>query len=308
MKEILSIDFNRVAKEMDSSEVFGNELIISNLHDRRNNNRKLDNMPTVRLDAVIFFVCTHGNVSFRIDYKDHHLHKNMLLQLNHIHIMSNVSVSNDFVGYMVAVSPKLAHSILEEVQAMKKLFISLERSLLLIELTETETNCLTDIIARMTVKMFAHEHAFQKYIIKNEVSNCLLEIANIYTKQNQDNSIPHVAISYKEEIAQNFVSLVFSNCKNEHKVSFYAEKLCMTSGNLCRIIKAISGKTAVRWISDTLVIESKILLQKTDITIQQIAYELNFGNQSSFGKFFKKHTGETPTEFRDSLNVNAFDL
>lgn len=301
MKEILSVDFNRVAMEMASSEVFGNELIVSNLHDRRSNSQRLENMPTVRLDAVIFFICTHGNVSFHIDYKDHHLHKNMLLQLNRIHIMSNVRMSNDFEGYMVAISPKLAHYILDEIHAMKKLYVSLERSLLLIELTETETNCLIDIITRMIRKMAAREHAFQNYIIKNEVSNCLLEIANIYIGQNESGAIPHDVITHKEEVAQNFISLVFSHCKCEHEVSFYAEKLCMTSGNLCRIIKVISGKTAIKWISDTLIIESKILLQKPDITIQQIADDLNFGNQSSFGKFFKKHTGKTPTEFKDGL-------
>jgi AraC-like DNA-binding protein len=71
-----------------------------------------------------------------------------------------------------------------------------------------------------------------------------------------------------------------------------------TASNLSRIMKAFSGKTAVKWINDVLVTEAKILLRKPGATVQQIADELNFGDQSSFGKFFKKHTGLTPREYR----------
>lgn len=298
MKEILNIDFNQVANRMTSSEVFGDELIISNLRQKRDKRRDLENMPTIRLEAVVFFICTRGSISFRIDYTECHLRRNMLLQLSRVHTVNNVRMSDDFDGYMVAVSSNLTRLILEDTQNMKKLYVSLNRSVLLIELSEQETNCLMDIIVRMKKMMTAYDHAFQNGIIKNEVSNFLLEMANIYVRKTESGKIANDTITRKEDVAQNFISLVFSHCKREHEVSFYAEKLCMTTGNLCRIMKAISGKTAIQWISDARVVESKLLLQNPNTNIQQIAEELHFGDQSSFGKFFRKHTGYTPTEYR----------
>ena len=87
---------------------------------------------------------------------------------------------------------------------------------------------------------------------------------------------------------------MLTHCREQHEVSYYADRLCMTPDNLSRIMKAHSSKTAIKWISDALVTEAKILLGNPNITIQYVADELNFGYQSSFGKFFRKHTGLTP--------------
>ncbi|MCD8179486.1 MAG: helix-turn-helix domain-containing protein [Tannerellaceae bacterium] len=68
--------------------------------------------------------------------------------------------------------------------------------------------------------------------------------------------------------------------------------------NLTRIITSNSGKSPLKWIHDDLIAEAKTLLWKPDISIQEIAEELHFGDQSSFSKFFKKNVGVTPTKFR----------
>ena len=62
----------------------------------------------------------------------------------------------------------------------------------------------------------------------------------------------------------------------------------------------------MKWISDALISEAKILLRKPDINIQQISEELHFGEQSSFSKFFKKHTGVTPVEYRNTILKGKF--
>jgi AraC-like DNA-binding protein len=143
-------------------------------------------------------------------------------------------------------------------------------------------------------------HAFQSNILRNEISNLVFEALNIRIKRIK-NLPPPDKSERKEGVVREFIRLLFANCKKHHEVSFYAEKLCMTVGNLSRITKAYSGKKAIKWINDVLITESKMLLRKPDNTIQQIADELNFGDQSSFGKFFKKHTGLTPREYRKAV-------
>ena len=63
-------------------------------------------------------------------------------------------------------------------------------------------------------------------------------------------------------------------------------------------MKSFSGKTVNQWISEALIRESEILLRNPDLTIQQVADMLNFSDQSSFGKFFKKHRDISPLAFK----------
>jgi AraC-like DNA-binding protein len=160
--------------------------------------------------------------------------------------------------------------------------------------------CLSDIIERIIKIQGDTSHTFRSYIVRNEVSNLVLEIMNFKLKKNKNQTM-FIKSEYKEEIALKFIPLVLQNCKEHHEVSFYAEKMCMTAGNLSRIMKAFSGKTAVRWINDVLVTEAQILLRKPNSTVQQVADELNFGDQSSFGKFFRKHTGMTPRKYKKKI-------
>jgi len=112
---------------------------------------------------------------------------------------------------------------------------------------------------------------------------------------------------YKNEVATNqgrmsaqFLALVQQNYKKERFLDFYASKLDITSKHLSRTIKRQTGFTAVEWIERFVILEAKVLLKSTNLNIQQIADELNFPSQSFFGKYFKKYTGMSPKEFRNS--------
>lgn len=89
------------------------------------------------------------------------------------------------------------------------------------------------------------------------------------------------------------------NCfKQQRSVAYYADRMCVSPKHLSTVVKDISGKTAGEWIDYYVVNEIKRLLTTTELTIQEISCKLNFANQSSFGKYFKSHTGVSPREFR----------
>ena len=97
-----------------------------------------------------------------------------------------------------------------------------------------------------------------------------------------------------------FMTLVQQNFKSERFLEFYADKLEITPKHLSRTVKALTGFTAVDWIERYVVLEAKVLLKSTNLTIQQIADELNFHSQSFFGKYFKKKVGMSPKDFRNA--------
>lgn len=100
-------------------------------------------------------------------------------------------------------------------------------------------------------------------------------------------------------ILSEFKKLLVNHFTEEQQVSFYAEKLNLTPKYFSTLIRQVSGKTAGDWISEMLLLEAKVRLQNPQHTIAQIAYDLQFSDPSHFGKFFKKHTGKTPLEFRN---------
>lgn len=109
-------------------------------------------------------------------------------------------------------------------------------------------------------------------------------------------------LSSNELLAKRFMDEVRRHYSKERKVSFYAEKLCISSGHLSTVIANTTGKNASEWIEDFVTLEAKALLKSNDLTIQQISDSLNFPSQSFFGKYFKRMTGKSPKEYRESKN------
>lgn len=111
----------------------------------------------------------------------------------------------------------------------------------------------------------------------------------------------------QSRIQEKFISLVQQNFKKERFLDYYATKLNVTPKHLSRCVKSSSGFTAVEWIDRYVILEAKVLLRSTNLSIQQISDELNFASQSFFGKYFKKHTGFTPKDFRNNFIEHSRD-
>jgi AraC family transcriptional regulator, transcriptional activator of pobA len=94
-------------------------------------------------------------------------------------------------------------------------------------------------------------------------------------------------------------ALVDEFFRREHQLGFYAEKLGMTVDRLNDHVKRATGVTAGHLIRQRLLTEAKRQLVFTTQPIQDIAEELAFSDPSHFARFFRKHTGTTPHDFRD---------
>jgi len=94
-------------------------------------------------------------------------------------------------------------------------------------------------------------------------------------------------------------ALVDEFFRKEHQLGFYAEKLGLTVDRLNDHVKRATGITAGHLIRQRVLTEAKCQLVFTTQPIQDIAEELTFSDPSHFARFFRKHTGTTPHEFRD---------
>lgn len=107
---------------------------------------------------------------------------------------------------------------------------------------------------------------------------------------------------YANEILRKFILLLDNHCRQERRLSFYADRLCITPKYLTVLVKQASGRNARQWMVDFVIAESKRLLQKETLTVLEVSDRMNFPNQSFFTKFFRQYTGQTPTEYKQFIN------
>lgn len=104
----------------------------------------------------------------------------------------------------------------------------------------------------------------------------------------------------RSNYVHDFIKLVHLNYTKERSVNFYASKLFISPKYLSLLVKEATGRSAAKWIDHFVIMEAKNLLRYSGKNIQQVAYALNFSNQSSFGKYFKHLTGMSPTDYQKS--------
>ncbi|WP_316839265.1 helix-turn-helix transcriptional regulator [Pedobacter gandavensis] len=106
------------------------------------------------------------------------------------------------------------------------------------------------------------------------------------------------SISRSAEITFSFKELVYKNYLQHQSIAFYASALAVSENYLHRCIKETIGESPKEWINKVSILQSQLLLQDMTKSISEIAFELNYGDPSYFGRLFKKITGVTPSEYR----------
>lgn len=140
---------------------------------------------------------------------------------------------------------------------------------------------------------------FRNTIIRNRLQNVLLEAFD-KTQRFAPDVHSQTGTTRQADLFQRFVALVHEHCTEQREVAFYADRLCISTRYLSTIIRSVAHSTAKEFIDRSVVLEIKMLLRSTELSVQEIAYRLHFPDQSYLGRFFKKHTGVSPTEFRNA--------
>lgn len=96
-----------------------------------------------------------------------------------------------------------------------------------------------------------------------------------------------------------FYRLLYENCYAQHDVKFYADKLCITPYYLSKITFRILGLSPKEVIDRQIVMEMKHMLLSTNLSAKEIADRFHFDSTSYMGRYFRRHIGMTPTEFRE---------
>ncbi|MDR1357539.1 MAG: helix-turn-helix domain-containing protein, partial [Tannerellaceae bacterium] len=239
----------------------------------------------VRINQLVIVMVVRGSVRISIDYIPYTVSANHLLMVMPTHIFQMAESSNDLKTKALIISKNLMDDYHLNTPTPKLTAYMQLRKNPCLPMAPEETAHVEKCFMMLAEKIHLRTHAFHHEVMQNSVVAFVLELANILIGKTE--TFSRSVFSRKEEIMNQFLQLLFMHVREQHLVTFYADKLCITPQYLSIILKEITGKPANKWIDDALIIESKVLLKTPQTTVQQVADALNFSDQSTFGKFFK---------------------
>lgn len=250
-----------------------------------------------RLNALIIGVGTEGETSLTSNLQECRLKKDSLFIFSPKHILQ-VQSNNRFKAHLIVIAPDFLKRINIDTKRMMPLFLQFG-SLPCMELTHAESQSLRSFISMVEQELKGSETDFSSEIIGGLIAATIYKVGDILTHYLTEHPEVDSPIHNRaEEYFRQFTELLGEHYKHERSVGFYARQLCITPKYLTTLIKRISGKSVSEWIDNYVILEAKTLLKYSNMSVQEIAYYLNFPNQSFFGSYFKRNAGMSPSQYK----------
>lgn len=250
-----------------------------------------------RIDAFIIGVGTEGETSVSFNLHEFRLKKDSMFIFTPKNIL-RVNSQQYFKADVIAISPDFMRRINIDIKNMMPLFLKFVENPTL-ALTPEESRSMRGMIAQIERETRGPETHFSFDIVSGLIAATIYKVGDIMYHylaehpEGQNNSHNRA-----EEYFKQFTHLLGEHFREERSVGFYARQLCITPKYLTTLIKRISGQSVSEWIDNYVILEAKTLLKYSTMSIQEIAYYLNFPNQSFFGSYFKRNTGMSPSQYK----------
>lgn len=250
----------------------------------------------LRVDAFVFFVCLKGNASININLTEWNIKQNSYLINLPENIIGVNSISDDFRGYVTLFSMEYLRKISVDLTDIISYYVHV-RNYPSFDVAPSNVKKITKFFDLIYSSLKEENSTRREEIIKGLVTSFIFKISEDIDELTLKSII--VKTKSKEDYFMNFMNMLLLNFREHHNVGFYADKLALTPKYLSSVIKEISGISASQWINDYIIVEAKTLLRSSDMNINQISEYLYFSTPSFFSKYFKQHTGLTPTQYRN---------
>ena len=165
----------------------------------------------------------------------------------------------------------------------------------LVSLTPVQYRCIERLIEGIRSRKEIHTH-LENQIVSALVQAFCYEVIDAYITNSQQ--IQTKKQTHKDKIFQNFLVTLHRNFRMHRDVGFYAAQQNLTPRYFATLIHEISGKTPLQWITLFVITEAKRLLSNPKTSIKEVSVQLNFTEQSFFGRYFKQYAGSSPSEYK----------
>lgn len=277
--EILQIDIDKRMNDFGASGM----LLSLNLPDVVE--RDIRNF--YNLNGIVICLCRGYRGSVYIDGKEHKLSESSIAILPEKHVIRfTESIEIETIQFIAVTTDY----ILNMPSPIDTSIFSYSRYIPVMQVSDSKFDDFQSYF-RFLYKKSKDKSTYQNEILRSILYALILEISGEYDKQYNLNSGAEIK---SHDISDKFFHLLAVYYKEYRTVQFYADKLNITPKYLTTAIKKATGRPVLEWLHEAVLIEAKMLLKTTDLTVQEISDRLNFSSPSAFVQFFKKHTGTTP--------------
>lgn len=251
--------------------------------------------------GICCLICTQGETKFDMDAQPQTLKAGQAIILDSVFFLSNKTVSRDFKAYAIIstkfflFSTTFALPLDLHFHILQNPVISLNKST-----ADQFIKSFENLLAKMEKAEsapFLSQNLFDNYIINNSAKIFCYELYNLYSKK-----VPlrkkGTKLANREMLVLRFLHLLHQNVHKERYLTYYAERLEITPQYLTTILKLVTGYSANQWMHIMVIERAKYQLLSPHRNIQEVAKDLHFPDQSTFGKMFKIQTGMSPIQFK----------
>lgn len=272
-------------------EVYENSLACFEMNDKLVN---IDTIPPVFADIFSVVLIRQGTATFLLNGREFTVKPNDMLLFWPSLLVSLTRQSPDFTARHLLCERTLFERLLATDPDYRQypIFFCQTQSPIL-HLTP-EQACNLDSGLQQIARYITQPGPYQERILHHLLHVVLLQVLGPIALRTGSTTL----LSHPDRLFQQFIDLLIRHYKREHYIEFYARSLSISPSYLSRIIRKTTHKTAAYFITGLLYAEACRLLRHTDRSIQTIADELNFSDQSAFGKFFKTNSGLSPLHYR----------
>lgn len=241
--------------------------------------------------AVIF--CLKGWVDVIIDLKRYRISGNTQVMLLPGTVLRVEGASPDFDIFSFGFS---AGMFREACLHMEPMFFRFIKENPCYSLAKENMDMVNGFICTSRAVYADRENRFRLQIAKNCLQILIMDIYDkcyrYFTQQQIEGR------RQRDRLFNDFAALIREHCTSQREVAFYAGKLCISAKYLTDICRSVTGRSAKHIIDNFVILEIKVLLQSSEFTVQEIADRMGFPDQSYLGRYFKRHEGVSPKEFR----------
>lgn len=252
-----------------------------------------------RPENPAFIFIKTGTIKLKQHFRDLELSANMFMVTDPQTVYEMIAVSDDFQSRMVSYRREFISALSLKFNRLityryfrQQMNIGVPFHADEMEVVWKSVNFLKYILDSET------EMTYKKEIVEHLFSVFCYQMAGIISKEDSSSMNQ---MSRQEEIVFVFLNDVAKYHNTERSVEFYAGRQSITTRHLSAVIKSVTGKSASEIIALIVVNEAKVLLNSSNKPVSEISSMLGFSDQYSFSHFFKKHLGESPTQYRNQF-------
>jgi len=244
-------------------------------------------LPPSRTRNHALIMVESGQVDVTVGHQAYTLTSQELVIVPALQIFTIHAIREDSIGYMSFISRELLLSMSGESDFD---FLKLTGNPH-VTLPDAQTRYVKTILTRLAVD-YQESGASRTDLIRPYLLALFAEINRVYV------GTITATTDAGDRLVQRFMDLLTIRIRETRSASQFADWLNVSPNHLNKVVKSRTGKSPSVWIDERVVLEAKVLLFQSDLTITQIAQEMGFSDQSTFGKLFRKYAQMTPRFFR----------